>query len=321
MSDQHYQRAKEFLENRVYEFEGEIVGLTISFKYKIRLLDIRPMIHMGTSLPTQFIGVDIIELGQNGVFLKNMKTFGNTELPYQIRSKIGVEMEKLIVKFFKLADSIIVDPNYTILDSLNESIIFESKSMRSETKKISSDIIYLVKNHKKESEEFRLPEDITGEHFYDFGNGTDISVDLEIRENRDLEKPFVVNAEYIDEESQINVLILFKPQEFPNLLNELHYELNETIRHELEHFKQDIKGELPTKKSKSKQTYYTQPHELQAQVAGFKRISKLKKIPFMDVVRNWYKTHHYEHGLSQSQINKVLSKIEDYYNSTRKSIG
>jgi hypothetical protein len=317
MSNQHYQRAKEFLENRVYEFKGEIVGLTISFKYKIRLLDKRSMIHIGTSYPTQFVGIDIIELGQNGVFLKNMKTFGNTELPYQIRIQIGEDMYKLIVKFFNLADRVIIDANYTILDSLNESIIFESKSMRLETKKISSDIMYLVKRHKNKSEEYRLPEDITGEHFYDFGDGTDISVELEIRENEDLEKPFIVNAEYIDEESQINVLILFNPQEFPNLLSELHYELNETIRHELEHFKQDIKGELPTKKSKSKTNYYTQPHELQAQVAGFKRISRLKKIPFMDVATNWYKTHQYEHGLSKNQINKVLSTIEDYYNSTR----
>jgi len=274
MSPQHLERSKEFLENRVFDFNGEVVGLPISFKYKIRLMNKREMIRVGERKLTQFVGIDITKLGTNGIFLKNMKSLGNSQLPFGIRHTI-------------------------------------------ETRKIASDIISLVKNHKKGSKTYRLPEDITGKYFYDFDEGYDLSLDVEIKENRDLEKPFIVNAEYIDEDSQINVLILFKPQEFPNFLNELHYELNETIRHELEHYKQDIKGELPSKKSKSKINYYIQPHELQAQVAGFKRISKLKKVPFMDVARNWFQTHQYEHGLSQNQMTKVLSQLEDYYKSTR----
>jgi hypothetical protein len=317
MSPQHLERSKEFLENRVFDFNGEVVGLPISFKYKIRLMNKREMIRVGERKLTQFVGIDITKLGTNGIFLKNMKSLGNSQLPFGIRHTIEKELELFIVNFLKIAESVIVDPEYKILDSLNESRIFESKTMRVETRKIASDIISLVKNHKKGSKTYRLPEDITGKYFYDFDEGYDLSLDVEIKENRDLEKPFIVNAEYIDEDSQINVLILFKPQEFPNFLNELHYELNETIRHELEHYKQDIKGELPSKKSKSKINYYIQPHELQAQVAGFKRISKLKKVPFMDVARNWFQIHQYEHGLSQNQMTKVLSQLEDYYKSTR----
>lgn len=317
MRPQHLERSKEFLENRVFDFSGKVVGIPISFKYKIHLTNKRGMIYAGERKLAQFVSIDITELGTNGVFLKSMKSFGNSQLPFEIRRKIEKELESFIVYFLKIAESVIVEPEYEILDSLNESRIFESKTMRVETRKIASDIISLVKNHKKGSKTYRLPEDITGKYFYDFDEGYDLSLDVEIKENRDLEKPFIVNAEYIDEYSQINVLILFKPQEFPNFLNELHYELNETIRHELEHYKQDMKGELPSEKSKSKTDYYSQPHELQAQVAGFKRIAKLKKIPFMDVARNWFQTHQYEHGLSQNQMTKVLSQLEDYYKSTR----
>lgn len=315
MSEQHYKRAKEFLENKDYEFEGEVVGLPISFKYKIHLLDRKPMIHVGEKLLTQFISIDIIELGENGVFLKNMKTFGNTQLPYEIRLRITRNIFDLIVRFLKIAESVIVDPNYKILDSLNESTIFESKSMRSETAKISSDILKTLKKQTEDNKEYRLPEDITGDHAYEFISGSDIAVNLNIIKQSDLEKPFMLNAEYIDEESDINVLIIFDPKELPNLLNELHYELNEVIRHELEHYKQDISGDLPKKKSKSKLKYYLQPHELDAQIAGFKRISKLKKIPFDVVARQWFLKNQHVHGLSQNEVGKIFKELINRYES------
>ena len=71
-------------------------------------------------------------------------------------------------------------------------------------------------------------------------------------------------------------------------------ELNEIIAHEIRHIDQDTTGSYNTKVSKLLKTerkYYTKPHELDAQIFGFKRISKLTKTPFDVVVKRWFKIH------------------------------
>jgi len=93
-------------------------------------------------------------------------------------------------------------------------------------------------------------------------------------------------------------------------LEELIGELNETIRHELEHVYQHQKGfEFPKREPKSPIKYYTQPHELEAQVAGFKRIAKLKKLPLIQVIRNWFNKNQSRHRLSPKEVETVIKKI------------
>ena len=58
--------------------------------------------------------------------------------------------------------------------------------------------------------------------------------------------------------------------------------------------------------------YYTQPHEIDAQVFGFKRLSKLTKRPFEVVVKEWFDTHEDVHKLSADEVNDVISKLLNY---------
>ena len=87
-------------------------------------------------------------------------------------------------------------------------------------------------------------------------------------------------------------------------------ELNETLRHELEHIYQYQKGyKFPKKEPTSPIKYYLQPHELEAQRAGFKRIAKLQKKPLIDVIRNWFNKNQKRHRLSDKEVEKVIKKI------------
>ena len=55
--------------------------------------------------------------------------------------------------------------------------------------------------------------------------------------------------------------------------------------------------------------YYTQPDEIDAQIFGFKRISKLTKKPFDVVVKDWFATHKDIHNLNDNEMNEVISII------------
>ena len=57
--------------------------------------------------------------------------------------------------------------------------------------------------------------------------------------------------------------------------------MNDIVTHELTHIKQSYSGELPKKDNQeSGLKYYSQPHEIEAQYRGFKRLAKLQKKTF-----------------------------------------
>jgi hypothetical protein len=87
--------------------------------------------------------------------------------------------------------------------------------------------------------------------------------------------------------------------------------LNEVIAHELRHITQDIRGTFVSKSYRGKDPvkYYTQPKELDAQVFGFNRLSKLTRTPFEEVVNRWFETHRDIHQLDDKGINTVIRKL------------
>jgi hypothetical protein len=62
--------------------------------------------------------------------------------------------------------------------------------------------------------------------------------------------------------------------------------------------------------------YYTQDHEIDAQVYGFKRMSQITRKPFNYLVRNWFDTHKDLHGLDKEEVEKVIQIIIDTKNKT-----
>ncbi len=74
-----------------------------------------------------------------------------------------------------------------------------------------------------------------------------------------------------------------------------------------EHIKQTKYGyEFPEKKYKRKISYYKQPHEIEAQIAGFKRKAKLQGRPLEDVIRDFFKKRQEILNISDKVIERMV---------------
>lgn len=186
-------------------------------------------------------------------------------------------------------------------------IINEDNRMREPIRKIVKDIISIVKE--EDEGEFYLPEYFEDTMVYEFIGLNPFSVELIIEYGK-----FGVNAQYMREDDTIVVKIQYEEGDKKNMLYKLIGELNEIIAHELRHSKQQQKSmfDLDVEEPEGSLEYYTQPHEIDAQYHGFKRLSKLLKKPFKDVVEDWFDTHKDLHQLNDDEINIVVDKILNY---------
>jgi hypothetical protein len=202
------------------------------------------------------------------------------------------------------------------LDLKIKSLLTENNNKREEIRKIVRDIISIFK--KNDEGDFYLPEDVTGEEFYDFDKIKAIlTIELSIIVDDEVDG-FSVNADWVSEDDVIELSISYNSENKNKLLYDLSGELNEIIAHEIRHIDQETTGSYNTKvgnKQSGEQTskqYYTQPHELDAQIFGFKRISKLTKTPFDVVVKRWFNTHHNLHQMDDSDVKYVIGKIMSF---------
>jgi len=175
-------------------------------------------------------------------------------------------------------------------------------------RKLVKDIISVVK-HQKEGE-FGLPEDLSSEDiFYSFPNlDTEFSVflDLQLDETVDTVD---VDGDYYPDDELIYVTIKTNPLKQNQVLQELIGELNELIRHELEHIKQHEEGYEFPEDTTDPEKYYSQEHEIQAQRKGFMRRAKKEDRRFEEVIRTWFDRNKQKHNLKPEQIEIVIKKI------------
>ena len=193
------------------------------------------------------------------------------------------------------------------------NLILEDGRRRDVIRAVVKDIIKLYKD--EDEGEFYLPNYYDEENdFYEFPNlGETFVVEVVLEQNEDLES-FKVNANYYHNEDIIEVTIEYNPNNKTRMTYDLVGELNEVIAHEIRHIDQKVKGtfNLDGPEEEDPHKYYTQPHELDAQVFGFKRLAKITKTPMDVVVKRWFKTHGDVHRLTDEQAQDVISKILNY---------
>ena len=200
----------------------------------------------------------------------------------------------------------------SFLDLKIKSLLNENNNKREEIRKIVRDIISIFK--KNDEGNFYLPEDVNGEEFYDFNKIKAIlTIELTIIIDDEIDK-FEVNADWISDDDVIELTINYNSENKNKLLYDLSGELNEIIAHEIRHIDQETTGSYNTKTRKGQEgkKYYTQPHELDAQIFGFKRISKLTKTPFDVVVKRWFNTHSNLHQMNDTDVKYVIKKIMNF---------
>ncbi len=194
-----------------------------------------------------------------------------------------------------------------------EDLITESK--RNIVRQLVRDIISIFKNEGEG--EYDLPSETTGDEYYQFDNlQTNFNLELKIYQTDEIET-FELEGGYYEDGDIMEIEILYNPSAFPGQLWNLVGELNETVRHELQHIIQYERGDENEPDETSSEVYYTQEHELDAQVAGFKRIAKLRKEPFEKVVREWFLKNYRKHGMDSETQERVIQKILHYYKEYR----
>jgi hypothetical protein len=322
MYDNVLDRANKFFENHTFEVyylfdsEGEPIAPT---NVKIKLTGVKDYISMGDYKPFIMYTAFILPSNKKSDKFNSVLSahFGReTEIQTFDSGAYGnfgwVMTKKLseLLKYFSLPEAILTKVvNEVEPMKLNENLIVEGR-YDSIVRELVRDIVSFYK-YQREGE-FLLPEDLKGEKFnsYKFpGINNEFVIELNLEIDDDVEN-IDIDAAYYREEDVIEITIISNPEMGYKNLELLIGELNETLRHELEHIYQYQKGyKFPKREPTSPIKYYLQPHELEAQRAGFKRIAKLQKKPLIDVITNWFNKNQKRHRLSDKEVEKVIKKI------------
>jgi hypothetical protein len=191
-------------------------------------------------------------------------------------------------------------------------LISENNRRRSVIRNIVRDIITVYKD--EDDGEFYLPNHLDDNDIYIFPElNYEFVVELVLQPNDTIDT-FKVDANLYQGDNIIEIIIDHNPKNKNSITYDLVGELNEIIAHEIRHIDQYVKGthELGKPEKETPIEYYTQGHELDAQVFGFRRLAKLTKTPFDVVVKRWFKTHKDIHKLSEKEMEIVINKILNY---------
>lgn len=192
-------------------------------------------------------------------------------------------------------------------------LIVEDSRRRDIIRQIIKDIITIYKS--EDEGEYYLPDEVDeNRDFYIFSDtGAKVKVELTIQENPNRET-FKIDASYYRRENIIEVIIDYNPEKKEKIIYDLIGQLNELIAHEIRHVDQKHKGiyNLEIDEPEDPYEYYTQPHELDAQYFGFKRMSKMTKKPMEVLVRQWFENNYDLHQLEGQQKEDVINKILNF---------
>jgi hypothetical protein len=307
----------------IYTILDEEGDRTIPTNVKVELTGIKKYISMGEWRPHVTFTAHILPTNEESdIFYsvlsgyhgkeQEIQTFDHT--PYGIF--VWVIQKKLseMLEYFSLPDAMLtkvvneVPPLKLKEGTMNKKLLNEDK-YDSVVRQLVRDIITIYK--KGRDGEFGLPEDLYENKVeYNFPQfDSTFSIYLEISTDESVDG-FDVEAAYYRDEDMISVEIVTNPSYGPQIIQELVGELNEVLRHELEHLKQYEKGyKFPKKEPTNPEKYYSQSHELDAQKAGFKRRSKGEKINYETLVRRWFQDNRHKHRMTDDQAERVIQKI------------
>jgi hypothetical protein len=184
--------------------------------------------------------------------------------------------------------------------------ITESRMSKVAIRTTVTDIVHKIKEGKPGT--FYLPGD-SGEEYYFTNLPFKYSVELIIQIDENM-GGYQMDGDYSSEDDVIEVIIRFNPKTLRRNFYNIIGQLNDIVAHELEHgFQYNRDGRIHEEPPTESFEYYTQPDEITAQRAGFRRVAKLRKLPYRDVVRDWFEDHKDVHGLTDDEMEEVIKII------------
>jgi len=289
-----------YFKNEVFNYNYNFYlsdEIKLNFDYKVKVLGTKKMINIGEWRDYITVNVEIIKPNDKitELLLPAIKD------QYGLTRAISGEI-KDIVKFID-NDILIHIDKIEINENKN---IQEQKMSKIAIRTIVKDIIKLVKNN--EEGEFNLPE---FDSEYQFINlPVKLRVDLYLVHNYEILN-YETEAFYDIDNDVIEIGVEYNPESLNKQLYNLIGELNEIVAHEIAHSIQNSRGELPKTEmsNKSNLEYYLQPHEISAQLKGFRRLSKLRNIPIEQIIIDWFETHQDIHDLNEKDKEIIIKKL------------
>lgn len=206
---------------------------------------------------------------------------------------------------------------------LLEGVIVESSVTDAPIREIVRSLTNIIKT--RETRTHYLPEEIgDGETFeYNFKNIPTFSVELNYDMDAMLEDDYKIDGKTVDDGDIIVIDLVINPNFFPGVMYDVIGDLNDLIAHELEHIYQDAwkrpKSEMDPYQGKEDERpkdkeYYKQPHEVPAELAGFRRVNKLRKEPIEKTIRDWFERNRNIHNLDDEDIDELTEFLTQKYN-------
>jgi hypothetical protein len=300
---------------------------SFDFDYMFKILpETKKMIRIGDW--TEFYTISVTIFNLNDTFKKVLTIFKDNNFDFDenngvmelmdLMNQLNMlrQIEQEILEFLSpLNINPIIIKQILVYSSeleLDTKQLNEIRMNRLAIRTIVKDILNTVKEKKEGS--VYLPEDITGELEYEFLNTKQsYSVELTLVTNNII-GGYKIEGNYSPNDDVIEIGIEYNPNTVTKQLYELAGELNEVLAHEMEHSTQEYYDEFDRVEQEPDTPieYYTQEHEIPAQYQGFKRLSKLRKVPMEVVVNDWFDTHRDIHGLTPDEEQQVINQILNY---------
>jgi len=204
-----------------------------------------------------------------------------------------------------------------------EGVIVESSVTDRPVREIVRTLVNIIKS--QETGTHYLPEDISedGETFeYDFKKIPLFSIEFNYGIDHTVDGEYKIDGQIYDDDT-IKIDLIINPNNYPQSMYDIIADLNDVTAHEIEHIYQnawerpndeidpfeDNTDERPTGKE-----YYKQPHEVPAELAGFRRINRLRKEPIEKTIRDWFNRNRNVHQLNDEDIDELTEYLSQQYN-------
>ena len=314
------ERINKYLDNHIFEVYLQPThdeDYSVPTNVKVKLTGVKDYITMGDKYPHVQYTITILPTNKesdawNGMWAdiygreKNIITSSGEypELRWIMDEKLSDFLQYFGVDKKSICTKVV---NELAEGKLRESLILEGQ-LDKLTRKLVQDVVKFFKHQRVG--EFSLPEDLAVDDMvYTYPGFYGFTIDLDLQTSNEVDTVDVDGELYYEDDSLV-IRIISNPKATYSILEELTQELNEVIRHELEHIKQHDEGyEFPEKEPENPEDYYTQQHELEAQRAGFNKRVKTEKADFESLVRNWFKKNPHKHTLKPNQQEKVIQQI------------
>ena len=320
LTEKQLDRINKLLSNRTFKFRGYLIpdlpeSMKSDIDYKFKVDGYRKMTSVGEEY--DYAKLNVVITGLNDKFSQLLFTPEDNEQGqmiarsfenrlYKFYSDLNLEMTRFLRIFDENIRTTIDSLTFDVQKPITESNM--SRMSRIAVRTTVKDILNIIKD--KEPGEFYLPGE-DGEE-YSFTNlpfTYSVELHIEIDDNLD---GYSVGGNFSSEDDVIEIAIKFNPKTLRKNIYNIIGELNDIVAHELEHgFQYITEGKVYQEPPSESLGYYTQPDEIRAQRVGLRRLAKLRKLPFNDVVSEWFDTHRDIHGLTENEQVIVINEILD----------